>query len=540
MRTPPEMTVRGKHAPARKDVCVSAGLMLLVGAAYVMLSPGRIDIIDGQWRFEVAYNLVREFSLAVKDSGISGWGLPGADGNRYSVYGVSGSIVALPLVWLADVLAPDNRDVAQFLFSFTSSVLSAVTLGLLYLAYRQFGISRIAAVGWTLVFGFATLFLPLATSVFDQTQNALFLLIAFLCADASRDGTRPTLAIVGALAFAFLINFKEAYIVLWPGLLWTAGLAKPGDFARKLRAGGAVTAYFAGGVLGLAILAILNLARFRHLLPPAPSGYHPPLLGNPLLGLATISVSPGKGIIWYSPALLLALLGWRKFLSHYHFLATGILISCAVWLTLVASLSFAAGDWCWGPRYWIPIAPLLFLAAPFIEVASRLRKWLIAGTIIYSIAVQGMAVAVDHQRYFFARGLTPFFWYDDEAYYFRESALVARPAELAELVRPSIMDSNLPFRPGPRPDSMTYAIFGPESLRELQLGAQWIKRFSVFSLPRPWPLWTLSIRNTSLQARREQLISLLLAVSALGGLLLSIGLTQENCASKHHTDRPSV
>src|SRR5271157_3599776 len=46
---------------------IASGIFLLVLAIYVLSSPGRIDIIDGQARYDVAYNWLLEGRPVLRD-----------------------------------------------------------------------------------------------------------------------------------------------------------------------------------------------------------------------------------------------------------------------------------------------------------------------------------------------------------------------------------------------------------------------------------------------------------------------------------------
>jgi hypothetical protein len=508
------------------DRLTACGIFIFSLVLYMLISPGRIDIIDGQWRFDVAYNLVHNGSVAVGDPALQYRGLPGVEGQVYGHYLLSGSLIATPLLYLAEFLSPDNRDLAQFLFAMTSPLLSATTLAILYLIYRDLGVSSKSSLFWVFILGFASLFLPLTTSVFDQTQNGLFILISFYSAYLAQRSNSSWVAIVGGIAFIILINYKEAYIVLWPGLLWIAGLNQVrGNIIRQIRENQSVQIYLLSGLLGLAGYFAFNFVRFGA--PFAPSSTnHPPIAGDFLAGLIGLTISPGKGLLWYSPVTLLVIFGWRRFLKAVPDLAQGILIAVGIWTVLIASLSFYGGDWCWGPRYWVPVLPLVFLAAPFANWSSKGKRALVTVTIILSFGIQCLAVSVDHQRFFFARELPAFFWYKNYSFYYTESALIARFSELSKLENPTQRKIRSAFRPGPHPESLTYTTFG-YSGQQLS-GVDWMQQYPVFSLPRPWPIWSLAIAEQNILLTRNFVVKILIFIGAAGLSLILLGLAGEN------------
>src|SRR5215831_15094976 len=191
-----------KEDSFRHRLAMSAGIFLLGSAIYVAASPGRIDIIDGQYRFEVAHNLVDDGSVQIRDTFL-GDAVPGLIG-AYSTYGISGSLVPIPLILVARI-AHDSLDREQFFFSFTSSVFGAATLALLFLFFVELGVAWRAALAWTAVAGLATLMFPASATVFDQMQQGFFLLAACFLAwlGGRRDSMRLTVA--GGAALAILL-----------------------------------------------------------------------------------------------------------------------------------------------------------------------------------------------------------------------------------------------------------------------------------------------------------------------------------------------
>ena len=119
---------------------MAIGVFLLALSIYVLTSPGRIDIIDGQTRFDVAYNWLVEGRPILQDTWISGYmGVRGRDGLLYSYYGAPGSVFAMPLVLVALCMGPAIEPI-QFLFSLTASIFGAGIAAVLFLFYLELGV----------------------------------------------------------------------------------------------------------------------------------------------------------------------------------------------------------------------------------------------------------------------------------------------------------------------------------------------------------------------------------------------------------------
>jgi hypothetical protein len=168
-------------------------------------------------------------------------------------------------------------------------------------------------------------------------------------------------------------------------------------------------------------------------------------------------------------------------------LGTTVVAVSGVLFVFISCISFAGGDWCWGPRYMLPILPLWAIAFPFAPQRGSMRTltFLIVGA---GLLVQVLALLVEHQRFFLARGLTDFFWADDPWFYFKHSALLARFEEVVSLgqgVPPTAQWFNSIRLPG----WFTYTILGPPPDMPRYLAPAWMREYAIFYLPRPWTLW---------------------------------------------------
>ena len=523
---------------------LAAGLFLFVGAVYVLMSPGRIDIIDGQCRFEVARSLVEAGQPTLRDPALQWIGVRGKDRRLYSHYGLGASAMGVPLVALGKIGDDWKGERQRFLFSLTCALVGAGLAVVLFFFLLDLGVSPGRAVVWTLVNAFATLTFIGATTTFDNLQQAFFVLCAAWCAyrSAQRQSVRHALA--GGLCAGWLVNFVEHLVLLWPFLAlmcsrvnvtwppWSGDL-RPWlthlwtDF-WKTDAGRAslqrIAAFSLACGVGLVVFGVYNTLRFGH--PLATGKFdipgHPSFWGNPLYGVPGLLISPGKGVLWYSPPIFLAFFGYAGLRAHAPMVARMTLAASVVLVGFIGCISFYGGDWCWGPRYLLPILPLWSLTFAFLP-SHTVMGWGAAVIVAVGLGVQALGLSLDHQRFFLERRLPPYFWATDPGFYFRESALLARPAELLDPVNPSARDKACWFRPGPYDDTNTYCIFGlpPERADD---GPLWALNFEVFYVGRPWPIWMPR------QPRERQPIPLrwwlfgTLTAGAVGCGLLAYGL----------------
>ena len=509
---------------------IASGILLVVAAAYLLASPGRIDIIDGQIRFDVAYNWVIQGQPIVRDRvAASILGVTGRDGAVYSYYGAAASVLSMPLVWLGAHAGGQDIQFTQFLFSLTSPIMGALIALVLFLFYLELGIPIRKALVWTMVSSFATYIWPISCTSFDNPQHALFALAAAFLGYLSSKRKSNSLAAAGGWMAGILILYQEYFLLIVPALAlstlnwsavreewvdngievgrksgWarvTSTVCKPiRNLAALLRAalrgpGEARSsclryAYFLVGVTaGLLLSFAYNDLRFGSFLDNgkmhALSQRHP-VWGNPIVGLPTLLVSPGKSLFLYSPPLVLGLLGIRFLWRRNPEVAFAVVNASILLVSFMSCYAGLGGDFCWGPRYLTVLLPLWSLAFPFVPL-EKVRRDVVLGIVALGLVIQTMAVSVEPQRFFFERGFEDLFWAEDPWVYFKHSALFARVPEVASLSQGPPATAQF-TTPTPNPDWYTYSILGPPLNVPRSESPLWMQNFKIFYLPRPFPL----------------------------------------------------
>lgn len=330
--------------------------------------------------------------------------LQGPDGRYYSKNTAGQAILSLPMVAAGKFAARtagfrEEKAVlaARFGASFFNAVLTAVLLGAFYGFARRFGVGSRASLAATALLGFTTPLWIYAKSFMAEPTEALGLLLALAGAALAGEGREHRLAgerrwLACAALGAFLtISAKASMLPLALLALTALGSRRPVRYAIPLLGVGLAI----GGHL------LYNAARFG---TPFESGYGAQAsvsaFSTPLwVGLYGLLLSSGKGLMWFAPFAWLAPWGWaamRRARSHSdeprnaaaHAAARTALLVFAAALLQFGTFQHWGGDGSWGPRYLVPLLPLIALAVAFaLEGASRVRKRL-----AWALATVGLLV----------------------------------------------------------------------------------------------------------------------------------------------------
>lgn len=262
-----------------------------------------------------------------------------------------------------------------------------------------------------------------ANIVAKLTASAMVTLAVVLALIAAHRFTSAGHAVLVALAFAFGTGlWPTASQTLWQHETVLVGLTGGLAVLTAKRAGGRAAALAAGALLALAVAARLqvlpavlvvtvlaarrretvlwtlapialilaaivaaNVAWFGHplggaaaleLLHPAVHGTDSSLNPRPWEGLAGLLVSPSRGLLIYSPVVLVSLAGvagaWRQ---GPRSVPSACLAAAAVQTLAYSAYSVWWGGHTFGPRYMLDVLPLLVPAAALGAAVVAGRAW---------------------------------------------------------------------------------------------------------------------------------------------------------------------
>jgi hypothetical protein len=187
------------------------------------------------------------------------------------------------------------------------------------------------------------------------------------------------------MSFAPIVAIFALYLVL------SAGEKKEGL--------GLAVRYVILSLPGLVVVGALNWARFESVFV---SGYHTAFdrgFSVPLLkGIAYNLVSPYRSIFLYAPPVALFFVGMVYFARKYRSRLL-LILAITVYMFVLYSRWWAwHGGWCWGPRFYLPVIPLLMLPGlVYIRLANKRRLWPVVALLgVAGLVVQLGAVFINY------------------------------------------------------------------------------------------------------------------------------------------------
>jgi len=166
-------------------------------------------------------------------------------------------------------------------------------------------------------------------------------------------------------------------------------------------------AFFAPLVLCGIIIGWFNWTRYGSPLTFGFSALQHTSFTTPLLlGLYGLLISPGKGLLFYNPIAWAGLIGLAIMFRTRRREAILFALILVAELLFFAVYEYWTGGWNWGPRYILPVLPLLVLTAgEWVYVKpTRLRKTILVGLCVIGFVLNIPAVLVDHSRYLIGFG----------------------------------------------------------------------------------------------------------------------------------------
>lgn len=376
-------------------------LFWMIATAVILAGGGRIVSSDETSTFLTIESIVRHGSLDIPLNS------PNAaifNEKAYTWYEPGIILAGLPLYLLGyatlHILPLSGSQGELFLraiVSCTSAFVAGWLAVLFYSLCRRFRLNVKQALLASLILVFSTFLFPYFKSFMREPLLALCLLggVSGVLTPAVTPGRRWPLVSAG-LFLGYGVLTKTAFVInVVPILIYLAGTLYD-DHKQPMRQKVIDLLAFGAPILvvGVGGIALYNFLRFGDPLNLGYSGgttFTTPLL----TGLFGLLLSPGKGLAWFAPVLLLLPWAFMPFWKE-HRKEAGCIAGIVVLNLLLYGLYTAwGGDGSWGPRYLAPLLPILLLPVVLsLARAGRGVRRIAVGLMIAGVAVQFGGTAV--------------------------------------------------------------------------------------------------------------------------------------------------
>ncbi len=362
-----------------RDRRIAVGIFFLALAVYLLTFVGAPKSPDERALFSGIDSLIKRGDFKVNQIywDYSNVAMETTGGEMVPNYEPAQMILAIPFYLWGRSLGAALQGVMMF-----NALVTAASVALLYLCFLELGYRRRTATLGALVYAFATLAWPYSRVFFREPLTVLAYLLAVYALLRYRPPAPRRLlwpALAGAAAGLAFVT-KQISVAAFPSLLL---LAVAYEWRRPADAGSGrsllrtrLRVLLAAAVPLAAIVLLGQVYQWTTLggvetfarniveytTNPQLSSSLPERMLRGGLGL---TVSPFRGIFWYSPVLLLGLIGALPFTRRHRWEGIAFLLLIAAHILGYSRYLYWSGGVAWGARYMLPIIPfLLLLAAP--------------------------------------------------------------------------------------------------------------------------------------------------------------------------------
>lgn len=394
-------------------------IFLISLAAYTLTAGGHLYSPDEELMYRMIESIYEDRDLAVEPLPMGFASRTGIDGQEYAQYGVGQPVLALPFYAAGRFLAsraPDetwaraygyykpsdeadwfqSSSVADELaprlaVSFFNIVVSAALAALLYLLLVEITDHSRAALLAAFLYALGSLAWAHSRPFYSEIAAVAFIILAWYALLRGCRGNLTAWAFLAGAATGYAALVRMDSVILYPatallmlGPVWKA--------AREKRPH--VHPYIVFCLPALACGGIILWLNHLHFGGPFEMGYADQEEGisfsTPVLaGLYGFLFSIGRGMFFFSPALILGLLGWRALAQRDRWLMLATAGATLFPLLFMSKWINWAGGWTWGPRHIFMIHPFLAIPAA-VWLADGWGAWRRASA--FALLILGMGV----------------------------------------------------------------------------------------------------------------------------------------------------
>ena len=351
---------------------------------------GHLDVVDGKGYFLLTENLVLHQSFLIRPD------LPSIEETNFNIknyfnwqYGLQNnfatlpegdlqpmyifaspllSVIGIPFYLFADVIDYSPVQITSY---FLNSIILALTATMVFTFSNEIFHTKKIAFVLALATGLCSFTWPYVSSFFQQPLVGLMLISCLYFLYMASKNKIQLSSLISGIFLGLIILSNVGYLILIPGIIVVAMYI----FRKSLFK---IPQFFLGFLPFVGIQLYLNDLRFGSVFDfgyghVADISFH-----SAIDGLYGMFLSPGFGLITNFPLILLVPVGLYYAWKHNKVLAlTIIYIFCSVWIFYGTEPSPAwHGMGAWGPRYLVPIIPVIVISLGFLLKELSSMTWI--------------------------------------------------------------------------------------------------------------------------------------------------------------------
>jgi hypothetical protein len=352
-----------------------AAALVFFAAFFLLFSSGRVASMDAGQQLQVS--LMAALTGAMSDAAGSGpaaqggW-VRGPNGRYYQAHDIGNVLLMMPAAWLGARMSHaepgaailDPPPASRVGAALTCSFLAALGCWWLFRLFLLFLPGRAAFI-LALLFPCTTIFFAYARSAWDVLGGCCCVCGVLFYAARYLRGVAPGPSLVlAAVMLALAGSFRFSLVPFLSPALAALALWRP-----RLASRGALIGALLVFLLLLAPSLAYNQRRTGSMLRPATAAPQylagaNALTGNVIHGVAGLLLSPNRGLFVFCPVLLFAAAAPLREYPELRPLLGAFGVGACAYALLIATMA-NWGAFGWGPRYLLPVLPVLYVPAAF-------------------------------------------------------------------------------------------------------------------------------------------------------------------------------
>jgi hypothetical protein len=332
-----------------------ATLVVLGVAIFAILVANGRPIIAGDTRANdrVAASLAREGNFDLNEYPEARGRFEHVEnGRRYSIYPALPSVMAAPVFWLVGLGVDLDDNGMALAGKLSAALMSTIAALLLFVSVARRHDSSAASLT-AILFAVGTSVYSVSQDLWQHPAALLFLCWALVWLVMAEDDA--VWAGRAALPLGLVVAARYADVALVAAILVVTAVR----FPRR------IPALALWGLPGPVLAAVLQWMQGGALFGSNVAGFATRFDAPWGVGQLGLLLSPAKGLLIFTPLVLVGVLGWGRMIRYReHGLALTLALGTLAHWILLGRWGEWHGGWCWGPRMMTDALPLIFLALP--------------------------------------------------------------------------------------------------------------------------------------------------------------------------------